>query len=378
MRAVYAIGPKLLGAHSFGEKDMWDEGRRILYESGDYKRTLTAARIGALPFFVLTLGIIGLWAIRIGGVMAGVLAVFAYSMLPLSLAHGGLATTDTLVTGTLTLALYALACWLEAPSSSHAGYLGAAAAFAVLSKLSALLFFGVSAALALGLWLPGAGRQARGPRLRITASGALWATLVGLAVIWAGYRFSVLPLSDPGRPHEAIDARLGSAGALRDLAYALVEQPVPLSELVRGLRDLVVHDAGGHPSYFMGSVAQHGRAAFFPVGLLVKTPIPFLLLAFCGLGYITIMGWRTRRPLFWLPGLAALAIFASCIPSPNQYRHAPHLADISPPCGHSWGGGREALGNRSATTARTRLRAFAVRVACDCVAAGASGLSRLL
>ena len=59
MRAIFAVGPLLLGVHATGEscigedraRCMADEGRRILYESGDYKRTLSAARIGALPSF---------------------------------------------------------------------------------------------------------------------------------------------------------------------------------------------------------------------------------------------------------------------------------------------------------------------------------------
>lgn len=316
MRAVYAIGPWLLGAHSFGEKDWYDEGYRILYESDDYKRTLTAARIAALPFFLLALGVVGLWATRIGGAIAGVLAVFAYSMLPLALAHGGLATNDTLVTGTLTLALYALACWLERPSRGHAAFVGAATAFAVLSKLSALPFFGLSAALSFAIWLLGAGRRAFNGRLRSAARGALWATLVGLTVMWAGYRFSLSPIANPElRPYEAIDERLGSAGTLHDLAYALAELPIPLSEFFLGVRELLAHNARGHTSYFMGSVIERGTAAYFPVGVLIKTPIPFLLLGFCGLGYVTVLGWRRRRPLLWLPGLSVLAIFASCIPS---------------------------------------------------------------
>ncbi len=71
MRAVFAVGPRLLGIHAFGEAKMRDEGLRVLYDGGDYKRTLTAARIGALPFFLLTLAVVGIWAARIAGPVGG-------------------------------------------------------------------------------------------------------------------------------------------------------------------------------------------------------------------------------------------------------------------------------------------------------------------
>ncbi|MEP6943119.1 MAG: hypothetical protein ABI981_09300 [Betaproteobacteria bacterium] len=89
MRSVYAVGPRLLGSHSFGEPSLRREGQRILYEGGDYKRVLTAARIAALPFFLLALAVVGVWAARISGPSAALAAMLAYSMLPLALANAG-------------------------------------------------------------------------------------------------------------------------------------------------------------------------------------------------------------------------------------------------------------------------------------------------
>ena len=51
-RLAVAIGPYLLGARSHGATDIIDEGLAILYTSGDYLWTLSAARLGVLPLFI--------------------------------------------------------------------------------------------------------------------------------------------------------------------------------------------------------------------------------------------------------------------------------------------------------------------------------------
>src|SRR5437660_11928508 len=51
-RLSIAAGPYLLGARSHGASYLGDEGLAILYKSGDYLHTLSAARLGVLPFFL--------------------------------------------------------------------------------------------------------------------------------------------------------------------------------------------------------------------------------------------------------------------------------------------------------------------------------------
>ena len=90
---------------------------------------------------------------------------------------------------------------------------------------------------------------------------------------------------------------------------------MPMPEFVRGLQDVLDHNARGHGSFFMGKVASNGHWDFFPVGIVVKTPIPFLLLALAGLIVIAWMAWRAAPPTTWIPGLGALLILVSCLPS---------------------------------------------------------------
>jgi hypothetical protein len=74
MRAVYAIGPRLLGIHSAHSPNMWEEGNYVLYADGRYFCNLTAARVAALPFFVLTAILVFLWSRELEGPWAASLA----------------------------------------------------------------------------------------------------------------------------------------------------------------------------------------------------------------------------------------------------------------------------------------------------------------
>src|SRR5262245_421904 len=78
-RVATAIGPYLGGSRSEGPKvlpvefvdrilDSFDEGRRVLYQTGgSYDRVLTLSRLGILPFLVLVLLATYSWAKRILG-----------------------------------------------------------------------------------------------------------------------------------------------------------------------------------------------------------------------------------------------------------------------------------------------------------------------
>ena len=110
-------------------------------------------------------------------------------------------------------------------------------------------------------------------------------------------RFSVAPLTLPDEAEGAV--------------FALVERfegvRMPAPEFVRGVTEVLAHDRGGHRSYLMGQGSEHGWWYYFPVALLVKTPIPFLVLLVLS---PVVLGrretWRALAP--WAAGIAILGI----------------------------------------------------------------------
>src|SRR5437016_7373799 len=141
-----AIGAKLAGAHNF---PVPYQAPQILYQSPSYWRTLSSARAGELPFFVLAASMVWLWARGLHGNLAAVLAVLLFTTLPVVLGHAGLATTDIALCAMVLAALYAFVLWLDKPGMKQAALLALAVAGGVLSKFSFLLFFPVSVAVIL-------------------------------------------------------------------------------------------------------------------------------------------------------------------------------------------------------------------------------------
>src|SRR5437764_1859334 len=91
-RLAVAFGPHLLGARSQAKPDIFEEGLAILYGTGDYTATLSAARLGVLPFFVALVAIASMWAYRDFGAVAALTTAFSAATTPPLLAQAGLAT----------------------------------------------------------------------------------------------------------------------------------------------------------------------------------------------------------------------------------------------------------------------------------------------
>ena len=283
-RIAVALGPYLAGYRARDGGDMWIEGRRLFYSgtSGPDRRLQTLARLGVVPFFVLTLAIVWMWAARQFGAAAGALAVILLGNLPLLLGHAGLATTDVVFSAMFLLAFFAFVEWLETPSPGCGLALGTAVALAVTAKLSALLFLPAACgAVLLYRWV--VERRDWSPiRLLPAWPGLLAGAAAFFAVVWAVY------------------------GCERDPLYGV-------RSLAEGIAQLADLARAGDYSYFLGEIRAHGSLTFFPVLILVKSPLPFLLafaIGAAGLLRRDRGDWRRMAAL-----LGAVAIVPSVVPS---------------------------------------------------------------
>lgn len=247
-RVATAVGPFLDGARGQGAQWLFFEGNRILWAQNTYLRTLGLARLGVLPFFVLAVVVTWWWARRLLGEGAALGAVLALVTLPPMLAHAGVAATDMGHAATLMLALLAAMMWLESPSRGRAVAFGAATGLAAVTKFSAGAFFPPLFLLfVLARRLMRRDDAARGPVARTGAWAGSFgiAVGVGVVVLLAAYRFQTAPF-------------------------------------FAGLHMLKEHQRLGHDAYLLGMTGDGGWWHFFPISFVVKTPLPFLLLAGAG------------------------------------------------------------------------------------------------
>jgi len=219
-----------------------------------YWRTLSLARLGNLLFVPFLLAYVYLWGQQLYGRPAAIAAAALVSLSPNLLAHASLATLDFAAATTIFISSYYLWRWSRRPGPAPA--LAAAAAFsiAVLTKFSALFVLPLIGAALFALARRWPGRSA----------AAAFAAAV-LVLVWGAYGFEAGPLPPPQfeRPNPIT----------LDGAF------LPAPRLVRGVLDVLDHNAEGHHCYLLGRLSHRGWWYYFPVVVAVKTTLPLLLLA---------------------------------------------------------------------------------------------------
>jgi hypothetical protein len=210
----------------------WVFGPSMIYSGGHHASLLFRARaMIALLSLVLALAVF-VAARRLGGHVAGVLALVLYAFDPLVVAHAGLATTDL---GGACFYFLATLAFLPAVLVGGRGRVvlaGVLLGLALASKFSNLPLLVVLAFVTVG-----AGKVTRG--LTIVGIGSL--------VLVLTYAF-------------------GGPGLF-----------------LEGISLLVKHGEVGHPSYAFGSYLPKGRSWYFPAVWLIKTPIPILVASLAGI-----------------------------------------------------------------------------------------------
>jgi len=311
-RVAGALPLWIEGIRTIGIPDVFAEGAALLASRGQIQHELALARAGVLVFFVLTCSVVFLWARSLFGPWIAVVCLFEFTMIPMVLGHSALVTTDSAAMATLPLALFTFLRWVEKPSIMRLTAAGCCVGLAILAKLSAIPFLGACAGAWVVLnWI--ASRRFRLP-VRLNFKTLAIFFLAFFLTIWAAYRFQCEPLT-AAKTVRAYRSRLAPDSLLHRMELKLIEIPIPAGNLVRGLGDLAIHEQAETLQYFEGQVSADGWKLFFPVGLAVKTPLPFLFLSLAAV-ILALLRFLPRRNLaIVFPGAFAMAILLICVPS---------------------------------------------------------------
>jgi hypothetical protein len=341
--------------------------------------------LGRLP--VVALGVVlGLlvwrWAARLHGEPAGLVALAWYALCPSVVAHAHLATTDLCFALAVTAALYLFQRWLRRPGLGALAGAGVALGLVQLSKFSGVLLYPVLLLLTAVAMvrMPGAAAaasgepeaageagapEAAGPEaeeaagaLRAAAAGsaapgapgipgipvlpggpgaAELAATPGLARRWelcaglAGIFLLSLLVLDAGYLFHGVGARAGDlhgrshllSGVLA-LLPAWLRLPLPASYL-HGFDSIqLINEQGEFPTWFCGRWLAGGTILYYPLTLLLKTPLP-LLVAWIAAPWVRRRargaeeqpaepapqsGRALEEAFLWLPALVLLAVFS--------------------------------------------------------------------
>jgi hypothetical protein len=270
MDMLCALPPDFAGAPPLRlDSEFWRTANQLGF-SNDYvwgdAHAAQAPRLiflARLPVILVSLGLALLvfaWARRLYGWPPAALALGLYCFEPNLLAHSSLATNDLGNAAASLLFVYAYWRYLESGKSAWLLLTGASLGAALLVKFSAMLLLPVLPLLALVHWI--AARRSEG---RLTARQLAWGVgtvlVIATLVVWAGYGFSVQPVS-------------GLTGSSRLMA----------GQYLQGILSQVSHQILGQLAYLCGRVSMHGWWYYFPVALAVKTALPLLLLVAIAFG----------------------------------------------------------------------------------------------
>lgn len=259
-------------------------GNAIFADGGRYRRNLFLARVGILPFLALAALLVFLWTSQEFGNFAGCIATFLFLTLPTVLAFSGLAYTDLPAMCMQFACLFAFAFWLKKPEMRSTLLLGIFAGLALSSKLTSLLYlpFACLAMMILNLW--SARRHQRVGLMTRDAVQLAAVMCIALTILWGSYAFSIGRL-DEAIGVSAVTRTQAPPGLVRSALQkvVLLDPLVPAPDLIRGVVIARQMNKNAPESYLMGSVKPGGWWYFFPVAVVLKTPLPFLILAIIGL-----------------------------------------------------------------------------------------------
>ena len=296
-RALQALGPYLAGLRPAGMPDPQQEGLAILAHSRNFDQTVFLMRLGNLPFFLLACCVVAAWARHCFGKAVAVLATALFTLLPTVLADAGLAITDMALGATVAVAFLAALWWAERPTALRALLAGFSTALALLSKFTALGYVPISLGLALLCYVDVHRLGWRDFRqlARLRMSTFLLGAASTVLFVWAAYGFSY--------------------GVVPGKTYSL-----PAPDFFAGISAAMTHVHGGHQAFLLGESRNGGWWFYYPVALLVKLPIAFLLLAALGV-WVCIRQRARAAYLFPLAFCAGILLPAMYSPIDIGIRH---------------------------------------------------------
>ncbi len=273
--------------------------------------------MGVLPFFLLATAIVFVWARREYGDLAAVMAVALFTTLPNVLAFSSIAYTDIVAAATQVGLFFAFVQWLGEPNRRSVLWFGLAAGLALASKATTVIFFPAAAvAIVFGKWI--CTRTLFGENLapkKIVRQLAIVAA-IAIFTLWASYGFAV------GHVREGMNLSADSIPSFRQFPapiaragrWLVASDPlIPAPALIKGVADAWVLNKERPEAYLLGHVKEGGWWYFFLLGVAVKSPLPFLILAAIGAVSLKTLDaqrrWRAMTPL-----LAALAVLLVTLP----------------------------------------------------------------
>ena len=247
---------------------------------GKARDVITWARVPVILLSCLLAWLVFTWAKTAFGITAGLFSLLLYTMEPNIFAFSRIVYTD--IGASLAYLAFFYCVWrcVKLPVFQNILIAVLAAGIAPLVKHSMVII--------LPLWLLILAGMVIAKKISVRKGLAfIGLTLViSLFVLNLGYGFQSHAFNSQDLKTVAAWFHLDTEGSFIDKVldrYSII--PVP-ADYIHGMDIVVRHNRMGHPTYLMGRFSPDGWWYYFPVAFFLKAPVPFILLSFCGLGWL--------------------------------------------------------------------------------------------
>jgi len=289
-------------------------GRDFIFQN-DADKLVFRAQMAASIFTLLLVLIVFLTAREMFGTTAGFVALGLLVFDPTLLAHGALVTTDAIQACFLLASIYAFYRYVKVPSLGRLAITALAVGLALASKHSSVLVFPMLVILA-GFEVFRRNSAHKGAQLSIgkratrLAAALLIIGLLSVGILWGTYGFRYSARGNGLKLNPSMEEQLNQvpssteASVLREFARLHL---LPES-YIYGFAH-VLFSAKSFNSYVFGKTYPHAVWFYFPVAMLVKSSLTFLILMVISIWVIASGRLHQGRELAFLlvPPLIYLA-----------------------------------------------------------------------
>lgn len=287
-------------------------GRDFLF-GNDANMILFRVRMATSAITILLALMVFLAAREMFGTGAGLIALALVAFDPTLLAHSALMTTDAGGACFMFCSIYAFYRYVKSPSPWRLMLVGLVAGLALASKHSSVLLFPMLLALGIAdaVWLqpPELPVAVAGLRKRSLhfAAALIAVVILSVGVLWASYGFRYAAREDGLQLNPPLAAQLDRvpSHAEGDALAAVARLRLLPESYIYGFAHVLIQSKA-FTSFLLGTIYPHPVWFYFPVAMVIKSTLTFLILLGVSVWVVASGRLRAGREILYMAAPAAI------------------------------------------------------------------------